>query len=118
MTNRTTSFVSVVTLIIYGTLALVSVPLHFHQDVPLNSGSGQHAITQHDDALHCTHRAIEGHNDCTLCSIGSYTAGYRVIAVVPQLNILLTDQVTGLLFYEELSFSSAHSRRGPPALFA
>lgn len=115
MINRTKSFVSVLTLIIYGTLAFVSVPLHFHQDVLLSSGTGMHAFAQHADALHCQHQSIESHSDCTLCSITSSFHYSIVTATIPPSDPLRRDYSTVLPSFSQQQLDNFLSRRGPPA---
>ncbi|MEI7907897.1 MAG: hypothetical protein WCI84_11135, partial [Bacteroidota bacterium] len=73
MKNRTSAFVSVVLLIVYGTLTFVAVPLHFHEDALFTTGSGTQTLVQHHDALHCRHHVIESHDNCTLCTFSTQT---------------------------------------------
>jgi hypothetical protein len=113
--SRTRTFVSVLTLIIYGTLALVSVPLHFHQDVPLGGGGAQ-AFAQHADAQHCGHRAVESHFDCTLCSVVTQFHQALVTATVPLTDPVLREHCTSTQFYAQQQFTCVLSRRGPPSL--
>ncbi|GEM_PF-3928680 len=105
-------------LVVYGTLALVAVPFHHHDDEMFASGRGEQTIAQHADALHCKHRAIETHSDCTICSFASHTVTTSVVAVVPQFKPKSTEHITACFFAVILHASSSHSHRGPPAFFA
>ncbi|MCK9410536.1 MAG: hypothetical protein WCX28_06060 [Bacteriovoracaceae bacterium] len=118
MKDRTKTFVSVALLIIYGTLALVSVPLHFHQDVMLSSGTGSHTFAQHEDALHCEHHAIESHTDCTLCSTATHFHYSSVIAIVPLIDSVIGEHAETFQHPLQQCFHSVLSRRGPPILLA
>ena len=114
MKNRTHSFVSFVVLVVYGTLTFVAVPLHFHEDSLLTTGRGVHALVQHDDALHCHHRVIESHDDCTICTFVLQTAAPKIIAVLPHVTSNSVEYISascGVVIHEVYS---THSRRGPP----
>ncbi len=114
MKNRTNTFVSVVLLIVYGTLTFVTVPLHHHEDPLFISGRGEQKIVQHDDALHCKHHSIDVHVDCTICSFVSHSAFTKIIAVVPQFNPKLIEYVSTFSLAVVQDVFSSHSHRGPP----
>jgi len=114
MKNRTNIFVSVILLIVYGTLTFVGVPLHFHEDPLFVSGNGEQSIVQHDDALHCHHHAVEIHTDCTLCSFISHTAFSKIVSILPQFNPKSALYFLAFSFAEVLDLFSSHSHRGPP----
>jgi len=118
MKNRANIFVSVVLLIVYGTLTFVAVPLHFHEDSLFVSGNGDQRIVQHDDALHCQHHAVEIHADCTLCSFISHSSCSKVIAVIPQSNSTSVEYASALFVAVIHQHCSSHSHRGPPTTFA
>lgn len=114
MKNRTNTFVSVVLLIVYGTLTFATVPLHYHVDTLFTSGRGEQTIVQHDDALHCKHRVSEVHVDCTICSFVSHSAVSKVIAVIPQFNPKSVEYVSAFFLAGIHDFYLSHPRRGPP----
>jgi hypothetical protein len=114
MKRRTNTFVSVILLIVYGTLTFVTVPLHFHEDPLFANGRGGQTIGQHDDALHCKHRIIEVHVDCTICTFVSHSSVTKVITVIPQISPKLVEYVSTFLLTVKQDPYSSHSRRGPP----
>ncbi|MDP1677616.1 MAG: hypothetical protein Q8L88_12225 [Bacteroidota bacterium] len=118
MKNRTNIFVSVVLLIVYGTLTLVTVPLHFHEDPLFVSGNGEHRVVQHDDAFHCHHHVVEIHTDCTICSFISHSSCSKVVAVVPQFNPKSVEYISTFCIAIIDQHASSHSRRGPPVTLA
>ncbi|MFA5834723.1 MAG: DUF2946 family protein [Bacteroidota bacterium] len=118
MKNRTNNFVSVIVLILYGTLTSVTVPFHFHEDSPFATGSGVHTIVQHDDASHCHHHSIDSHDDCTLCSFVSHSGLCKASSVVPLIDPVSQEYISHFSFTAVIDFHSTHSRRGPPALFS
>lgn len=115
MMNRTNRFVPVLLAILYGTLALVSVPFHFHDDLRDATGSGVHAFAQHADASHCQHQSIVGHDDCTLCSAVSQHSSARPVTLIaperpdPALLRPVSSQI------DEQDHRTSPSLRGPPA---
>ncbi|MFA6456946.1 MAG: hypothetical protein WCW40_09005 [Bacteroidota bacterium] len=116
MYSRTNTFVSVLLLIIYGTLTFVSVPYHFHDDTLFATGSGLHTFAQHDDAHHCHHHSIEVHDDCIICSAASQSmaaAAGTVIPITPP-----TAGVCTLAIFSAVTSDahSSHSLRGPPVV--
>jgi hypothetical protein len=114
MKNRTNTFVTVVLLIVYGTLTFVAVPFHHHEDSLFISGRGDQTIAQHDDALHCRHHVIEVHGDCTICSFLSQTDVSKVIAVNLQFNPKSVEYSSTFSFSGIQNFYLSHSHRGPP----
>ena len=114
MKNRTNIFVSVVVLIVYGTLTLVAVPLHHHDDPLYATGSGTHSIVSHDDALHCRHHVIESYDECTICSVVSHSISAKVVAVLPQTDPVSSEYSSTFFFSAALDVYSSLSRRGPP----
>ncbi len=114
MKRRTNTFVSVILLIVYGTLTFVTVPLHFHGDPLFTSGRGGQTIVQHEDALHCKHRVIEIHDDCTICSFVSHSSVTKVIAVIPQFNPKIVHYTSTFFLTTTQNVNTSHFRRGPP----
>lgn len=116
--RSTTNLVAVCTLIVYGTLALVSVPLHFHGEDLFTSGPGVLSFTQHADAGHCAHKPLEAHqDDCTLCTIISHSLQTRLLAVLPAPETrpaTFSDAHRGDTLQP---FHSTPTLRGPPSLF-
>lgn len=111
-------FVSVAMLIVYGTLAMVSVPFHFHEDSIFATGSGEHAFVQHEDAEDCHHRIIESHGDCTVCSAASHSVLFGTAVIVRHSDDPSPIRLSVVRIIIEHDHHSSHSRRGPPALFA
>jgi hypothetical protein len=118
MKSRTNTFVSVLVLMVYGTLAMVSVPFHFHEDSIFATGSGLHEIVQHHDATDCHHHDVGSHDDCTVCSIASH-------AKITHFSALLRQPKVASVIFAVVShrtiphhFLSAISRRGPPSILS
>lgn len=118
MKNRTNIFVSVVLLIVYGTVIFVAVPLHFHEDPLSIGGNGKQTIAQHDDAAHCHHRPADVHLDCTICSFVSHSSFSKVIAIVPQSNPKPVEYASKFFFAVIQQYNITHLRRGPPTNLA
>lgn len=118
MKSRTNTVVSVIVLLVYGTLAMVSVPFHFHDDALLTTGSGVHELTQHHDATDCHHHVIGSHDDCTICSVVSQSLVTRSTFAAPAADDVALFKPTVVQFAVERDYHSTQSRRGPPALFA
>jgi hypothetical protein len=114
MKNRTKAFVSVILLIVYGTLTFVAVPLHYHQDPLFVTGSGAQAFVQHDDVLHCRHHVIESHDNCTLCTFTTQTAVTNVFSVLPRVNTKSLEYLSTSFVAAIHTNTPAHFRRGPP----
>lgn len=114
MKSRTNTFVSVILLIVYGTLTFVIVPLHFHEDPLFTGGRGGQTIVQHDDALHCKHRIIDVHVDCTICSFVSHSSVSKVIAVIPQFKPKIVQYTSTFFLTTAQNVYPSHCRRGPP----
>ncbi len=116
MNQRTNILVSVLVLLIYGTLTFVAVPFHHHDHPLFMTGSGIHSLTQHEDALNCHHHIADIHDDCTVCSISSRASLVKVVGVLPRIE---TDRVQHPLFLHIAAVEavhSAHAHRGPPVL--
>ncbi len=118
MTSRINRFVSVLILMVYGTLALVSVPFHFHDADLLATGSGVHAFAQHHDAADCHHHVIGSHDDCTVCSVVTHSVTTRNSYSAPIADDTAQGKPAVVQFAVEHDYHSTQSRRGPPVLFA
>ena len=113
MKNRIQNFVSVLLLIVYGTLTFVTVPLHQHSTEVTGCAHGEQTVSTHADADNCKHRSIEIHSDCGICSYASQSVKISVVQSVPQLfsDLHFSHEV---LFVITSNYSLIYPRRGPP----
>ncbi|MFA6468551.1 MAG: DUF2946 family protein [Bacteroidota bacterium] len=116
MSNRTKTFVSVLLLIVYGTLTFVSVPYHVHDDSSLATGSGQHEFAQHDDAHQCKHHSIELHDDCVICNSVFHSTAVAVGTIVPMASPTTLIYSPAFSSVSTSNVHSSHSHRGPPII--